>query len=120
MKNLEAFSLIELVVATSILTIAVFWVYRLIWENTKLITNSNISTKTVLLFPVVETCIKYLDLKSDDYIFIWNDYKTCETSQKVNKIDNIDYTFEVKNIWVDSWEIIISSDYWSMSKTFNF
>jgi prepilin-type N-terminal cleavage/methylation domain-containing protein len=113
--NSKAFSLIELVVATSILTIAVFWVYKLIWESMKLVTNSNISTKTALLFPVVETCVKHLDLKTDSYIFIWDDYKTCEKSDnsKINKIDNIDYIFEVKNIWTDTGEIIITSDYWT-------
>jgi hypothetical protein len=111
MKKNPAFTLIEIVIATSILTITVFWIYKLIWENSKIINNSNISVKATLLFPIIEACIENLNLTSDSYIFIWNDYKSCEVEEKVNIIDNINYTFYARKIndWI--WETAITSDF---------
>jgi prepilin-type N-terminal cleavage/methylation domain-containing protein len=112
MTNKKAFTLIELIVATSILTITVFWIYRLIWENTKIITNSNIKTKTALLFPIVEVCIENLGLENSSTIFIWEDYKSCSKEDKPNKIDGIQYEFYAEKKNENEWEIKITSDYW--------
>ena len=57
-KNIPWFTLIEVIIATWIITIAVFWVYKLISENTKIISNSTNYTQSILLFPVLEQCIE--------------------------------------------------------------
>jgi prepilin-type N-terminal cleavage/methylation domain-containing protein len=121
-KSTCAFTLIEIIIATSILTITVFWIYKLIWENSKIVSNSNISVKTTLLFPVIEACIENSLITSDKYFYIWEDFKLCEANDnlKVNKIDNIEYTFQaVKKSENNSWEIQIYSDFtWTQTWTY--
>lgn len=60
MKNLvkKGFTLIEIIVATSILTIAVFWVFKLIWENNKILSTSQNSKNAYLLFQPMVSCIQ--------------------------------------------------------------
>ena len=55
-KNNKAFTLIEVIVATGILMISVFWVYKLIWENAKLINNSDNYLQLNLLFSPLSSC----------------------------------------------------------------
>lgn len=72
----KAFSLIEVVVATWILSIAVFWVYKMIWENNKIINNSNNFLNKTALFPVLETCIEQSgETTWTIYIDLWTDLK---------------------------------------------
>jgi prepilin-type N-terminal cleavage/methylation domain-containing protein len=121
MKNLKAFTLIELIVATSILSITVFWIYKLIWENSKVVTNSNIITKTALLFPVVEACIDNLSPGFESgSIFIWTEndgYKYCLQENIPNEIDWIKYDFYAKK-GVNEWEIKITSDFWTQTGSY--
>lgn len=115
--NKNAFSLIEVIVATSILSIAVFWVYKMISENSKIVVNSNNYLNVSLLFPIIETCINNSWITTSKYIDLWNDYKNCNTSDSsiTNKIDNIDYILfaNMKTDFPKSriWEISVSSDY---------
>lgn len=118
MINKKAFSLIEVVVATSILSIAVFWVYKMIWENNKIITNSNNYLNKTSLFPVLETCIEQSWITSwTKYIDLWSDLKSCATSNSeiINKIDNIEYVLKVSlgNDLTNSriWETSINSNF---------
>ncbi len=117
MVNKKAFSLIEVVVATSILSIAVFWVYKMIWENNKVINNSNNYLTKTSLFPVLETCIEKSWITSwTKYIDLWTDLKSCGTNtiEVLNNMDNIEYVLkaEMKNDLAKTriWETTINSN----------
>lgn len=114
MKKNKAFSLIEVVMATFILSVAVFGIYKLIAENTKIINNSDEYTKASFLFAVVENCIENTDYKTW-YLDLWIDLKECNfnPTEKINTIDNVDYTLKYENniisvssdfIWTLTWE----------------
>jgi len=123
-KNIPWFTLIEVIIATWIITIAVFWVYKLISENTKIISNSTNYTQSILLFPVLEQCIEnmwinnFLSSSLTEYRFnFWNSLllNECYTGS-INPIflDNIEYIIEWEildtNINYIDWELKISSD----------
>jgi len=110
MKNKKAFTLIEVVVATSILMISVFWVYKLIGENAKLINNNDNYLQLHSLFPTLKSCIDEIwyystnvwDIKKYDF---WSDMLWC--SKSINNplkviLDNIEYNLSSK---VLSWGI---------------
>lgn len=133
MKNLKNcwFTLIEIIIATTILTISVFWVYKLIWENTKLISNFDSFKKSESLFTGLEQCINNLWFenfklsKEVNYNFnFWADNNSCLT-WSINKVyfDNIDYNL----IWniTDSWSNFInwnlevfSENNWKLTKNY--
>lgn len=118
----KGFSLIEVIIATSIITISVFWVYKLIWENTKIINNSWNYIQVNSLFPILEECIENIWFSSfnsviwTEYNFnFWIDLSTCSTWTTNDVIiDNLNYnlTWIIKNSWVDfiEWELQINSD----------
>ena len=117
----KAFSLIEVVVATSIITISVFWVYKLISENTKIINNSWNLLRANSLFPNIKECINYIN---NDFtlinwyswnIYFWDSLTWCSlTSTWINNIDNIEYIINTSIVWTWSnyttWKINIKSD----------
>lgn len=120
------FTIIEIIIATWILTISVFWVYKLISENNKMINNSNIYLNTSMMWPMVENCIKNLSPSIWSKIFfnLWDDYKNCNysTVKTTNTIDNIDYILSAewinKPIWT-IWNINIYSDLtWNIESRF--
>lgn len=121
--NKKAFSLIEVVVATWILSIAVFWVYKMIWESNKIINNSNNFLNKTALFPVLETCIEQSWVTSwTIYIDLWSDLKSCDTnsSEVINKIDNVEYVLKAEMVNNLSktriWETSIFSNFsWTSS-----
>jgi hypothetical protein len=118
------FSLIEIVIATSIITIAVFWVYKLIWENTKIINNSWNYLQVNSLFPVLEECIE--NIWFNTFIWaVWTEYNfnfwvnqnldSCNiTNWNKIVIDNLEYNLKwiIKNKSTDSilWELQIYSE----------
>lgn len=119
-KKNNAFSLIEVIIATWILTIAVFWIYKLIWENTKIINNSWNTIQVNSLFPVLENCIENLWFNSYNtwlqYNFnFWLTWTGCE-KWIINKVefDNIEFDliWNITNSWSNfiNWELSISSD----------
>jgi len=125
-SNYRAFSLIEVIVATSILTIAVFWVFKLIWENSKIIAESQNYIQANLLLQPSKECLDYI-LKENDlnymssnlsgsYLDLNNFSGPCSiwTDNSINTLDNIDYSIYIeKNTeWIDyiDWKINISSD----------
>lgn len=130
-KTKKVFSLIEVIVAAGILSIAVFWVYKLIWENTKLINNSDNFLQLNSLFPSLEECINYIWFDSfkassqTNYIFnFWATWTWCFTWNSNQFIlDNNSYELLWNITWswnnyID-WELNISSDWvWNNSKTF--
>lgn len=116
MNKTKAFTLVELVVATSILTIAVFSIYKLISENNKTINNSNVRYNSYLLFPSVWACIDNLWINEDSNISFGNNLKECLNSDSPTTIDNIDYHFKAKKLDEKQWEIQISSDFiWTIT-----
>jgi len=121
MKEKKAFSLIEVVIATSIITIAVFWVYKLIWENTKIINNSSNLIQVNSLFPALEECIEniwfndFKNINKINYFFnFWNNLTECGSWSLNTEIDNVNYIFEwiITNSWSKfiDWELQISSE----------
>ncbi len=101
-----AFSLIEIIIAASILSVTVFWVYKLIWENSKLINNAWNYFQLNSLFPVLEECIKSKWLSSySEAVWtsvnfnLWADLNWCETwTSNAVIIDNVEYILEWKII----------------------
>jgi len=126
MKKIDnAFSLIEVVIATSIISITVFWIYKLMWENNKIIANSSSYLQVNSLFPTLEECIENIWFSyfnsnwNTEYNFnFWDPdiMKECKISwtDKIT-IDNIDYslTGTITNKIADEyieWELSIASD----------
>ena len=113
-KYIKAFSLIEVVIATWIISITVFWVYKLIWENTKIISNSWNYLQINSLFPVLEECIENLWISSDTSIYLWNNLDSCIKSSSWTIIDNITYNLSanITNSWTNyiDWELVIDSE----------
>ena len=107
MKNKKAFTLIEVIIASAILSITVFWVYKLIWENSKLINNSDNYLQLNNLFLNLEECIKS---KKTDFLLLsswatqkinfWATLTWCELwASNTVLIDNINYYLKSKITW---------------------
>jgi len=115
--NNKWFTLIEVIVATGILAISVFWVYKLIWENSKIIENSNNYLNTTLLFPVIENCIENSWINAPRYFDLGNNLKDCNASSNevINDIDNIWYILYSEIIENTStwriWETSVISEF---------
>ncbi len=122
MKNIskKAFTLIEIIVATSILTIAVFWVFKLIWENNKIMsTSQNIKNSHFLLQPMSE-CLESIGISqlqsewNQIYIDLWVHKNKCSiwNSNTFVELNNLDYQLlaEKKSYNWDSivWDLKIS------------
>lgn len=132
-KNKKAFTLIEVIVATSILMISVFWVYKLIWENMKLISNNDNYLQLHSLFPALESCIDKLwyntltgSIWSKKYYDFENLSMTwCIKSDtlKVIILDNIEYSLSSKVLsWTTSFidfELKITGE-WIWSYTWSY
>jgi prepilin-type N-terminal cleavage/methylation domain-containing protein len=101
------FTLIEVIVASAILSITVFWVYKLIWENAKLINNSDNYLQLNNLFLNLEECIKskksiflWLSSWTTKKINFWNSLTWCVLSDSNPVlIDNINYYLNSKITW---------------------
>ena len=98
-KSNKAFSLIEIMISAIILSIAVFWVFKLIWENTKIINNSdNYKTASSLFIPFQE-CIENIMWNNnstwDDFYLDLNSCSTLPTQTWIT-INNIDYILHWK------------------------
>ena len=118
----KAFSLIEVIISASILSIAVFWVYKLIWENSKTINNINNFSQSNFLIPLSQECIDYIwfdTFKSSaltNYnLNLWNNLDSCNTTSSTGiLLDSIEYYIEgiITNSWSNfiEWSINISSD----------
>lgn len=80
------FTLIEIIVATSILTIAVFWVFKLIWENNKILSTSQNVKNSYLLLQPFTACINSLwqsasvNISEDVYMDLWMNKNLCQLS----------------------------------------
>ena len=127
-----AFSLIEIIIAASILSVTIFWVYKLIWENSKLINNAWNYFQLNSLFPVLEECIKsktiaWFSSNSNWETLnfnLWNDLNWCSTwTTNTVIIDNVEYVLQAKiltkSVQFIDWEIKISGEWvWTSTGTF--
>lgn len=87
-KNKTWFSLIEVVVATSILTIWVFGIYKLIWNDLNLVSNTNTKKTANIIEKSLIECIKYFwkntlswsyNIDEKFSINFWNNLNWCFT-----------------------------------------
>ena len=130
-KNKSAFSLIEVIIAASILSVTVFWVYKLIWENSKLINNSWNYLQLNTLFPTLQECIKSKWFSSYTQAIwttlefnFWADLNGCWVwNSPTVIIDNIEYylqaTIQDKTTEYIDWTIEIEWE-WVWKETQNF
>lgn len=95
--NKNWFSLIEVVVATSILTIWVFSIYKLIWNNLNLISNANTQKTIHIIEKSLIECLKYFNVDTLSWSY------------------NINYKFSI-NFWDD----LNSCLTWSYDSNYNF
>lgn len=109
-KIKKAFSLLEVIIATWILTITVFGIYKIIWENSKIVANSNNYLNQNILFENVKECLKWENFSEKKFLDFWNDLKKCNfsTTEKIFQIDWIDYLISIETI-DKNWKIIINS-----------
>ena len=93
-KSKQPFSIIEVVTATIILSIAVFWVFKLISENQKIINNSdNYNTATSLFLPFQECIENIWSWTLNNQIFYINlNNCTKSNSQTWIIINNTEYS----------------------------
>lgn len=97
MKTKLWFSLIEVIVAISVLTIWVFWVYKLIWSNMLLLSNSESNITLNSLKLPLDECMKNF----------WYDYLSWAYA--------LNQTFSI-NFW--SWNLDCLT--WSYDSSFSF
>lgn len=109
-KNKNAFSLIEIIVATGILSLTVFGIYKLIWENNKIITNSNNFLSQNFIMQNSYECTKWQNFSGSKFLDFWDDLKSCNFSdnEKFVKIDNIDYLIKIETE-NQKWKISVNS-----------
>lgn len=117
-KN-DWFSLIEVIVATSIITISVFWVYKLISENTKIINKSLNNIQVNNMYFIAKECIENVwfnnynkSVWQEYYFNFWNNLNECNTWITDDKIiiDNLEYVIKanINDYWTDYINWIIS------------
>lgn len=86
-KSNQAFSIVEIIVSISILTIGVFWVYALIGKNMSLLWDTQKITLMKTLQKNFKECVEYFwfdglnsyDTGSEFSIHFWDDYTWCFT-----------------------------------------
>lgn len=126
-KSKSAFSLIEVIIASIILSITVFWVYKLIWENSKLINNSEEYSFNFTIFRNFEECLKNIwftaiDSRGFPYenkLNFWPEWKSCvEWSWNQVKINNKIYILNRKILSKTSEKINLElSIFWETFST---
>lgn len=90
MKNYKkAFSIIEIIISTAILTIWVFWVYKLIWNNMNFMANNENLLQLNTLYNPLRECIKS----------IWYN----SLSWSYNSWDIFSINFWQDNMWCQTW-----------------
>lgn len=118
-KNLNWFSIIEIIISTVILTMWVFWVYKLIGNNMSYISNNENLLQQNLLYAPMRECIKSIgyDTLSGSYnswdsfsINFWDNQMWCFTG---SYDANYDFTWVV----VDNQEYFLYGKINSKSAT---
>ena len=121
MKNInKAFSIIEVIAATVVLTIAVFWVFKLIWENQKIINNYNNSNTSYSLLTSFRECIKNnsWSISDNQKFYIWLENCNLENTQTWIILNNINYILYWSWIWNNNYDLYIISDFGKIKEKF--
>lgn len=115
-SNKQAFTLIEVIVATSILSLSIFGIYKLIGENMRLLWNSSAMTTSALLLNNVKECIK-----SFWYDAFWPSWKY-SLSFWVNNMSCVTWSFvpnySFSGVILDSKEYFLSAEILQTSTNF--
>lgn len=83
-RSTKGFSLVEIIISTIILTIGVFWVYKLIANNMSLLWKNETLLTMKTLEKSLEECLLYfskewIDLSGTGFsVYLWNDLLWCE------------------------------------------
>ena len=99
-------------ISAIILSIAVFWVFKLIWENQKLINSSDNYKTAIYLFIPFHECIENIFWNNKttwtDYYISLNNCSTWTTQTWIT-IDNIDYVlhWETSNLSSNTIDYIL-------------
>ena len=121
-QNNKAFTLIEVIVAASILSITIFGVYKLIWENTKLISNKEQYSFANTFFPSLQECIEYtwtwwLAWNTTYHFDFWENWDECNRTSSFTRniiLDNVEYTLSGTTsddiLTKINWTLEVSSD----------
>jgi hypothetical protein len=139
-KSNRAFSIIEVVVSSIILSLSVFWIYKLIAENNRIIDNSNNYLDANLLINNMISCIDNIwfdSLKASSFAtstgsfyfensltwkcLTWN-YNSDYSFSWV-KLNNLDYYlyWRIITSWTDSliWKLCVYNDsVWKIEKDY--
>lgn len=111
-KSKNAFSIIEIIISTIILTIWVFWVYKLIWNNMNYIANNENLLQLNMMYNPLRECIKSIWYNSlswsynswDDFsINFWQDNTEC-------------LTWSYNNTYDFTWVVLQNQEYYMYSK----
>lgn len=138
--NKRAFSIIEVVVSSIILSLSVFWIYKLIAENNKILNNSNNFLDANILITNITSCIENIwfdTLKTSTFnTLTWSFYFensltwkcmtwTYDTDYTFNsvKLNGLDYYlyWKITNSWTSSldWVIWVFNDsVWNVKKDY--
>lgn len=134
------FSIIEVVISSIILSLSVFWIYKLIAENNKIIDNSNNYLDANILLTNLTSCIENIwfdTLKTSDFTSqTWSFYFqnsltwkcmtwTYDTNYTFTwvKLNGLDYYLygKITNSWTSSldWVIWVYNDsVWNVKKDY--
>lgn len=111
-KSKNAFSIIEIIISTIILTIWVFWVYKLIWNNMNYIANNENLLQLNMMYNPLRECIKSIWYNSlswsynswDNFsINFWQDNTEC-------------LTWSYNNTYDFTWVVLQNQEYYMYSK----
>ncbi len=133
LKNKFAFTLVEVVIAWIILTVWVFWIYKMIWSNMLLLNKSQDTVDAQTLLQPASECIKS---KKNDintlsetwfYLTFWNEINSftwclINTSSWTVLLNWVEYEifWERELINSQTWVILdISKDWNSIYNTTN-
>lgn len=102
MKNKKWFSLLEVIVASWILTITIFWIYKLIAENTKLISHSMQYKQWNMLFLSIKECIDYFWTA----VFTWSIQTWYSFNFWPNNLQCLTWVYDIgfNFSWVTLWD----------------
>ena len=130
-KNTKAFSLVELIIATIILTIGVFWVSALLTNTQNNINYLQEKSKKQSLYYSIFECFKskktlsILNNWENFWVDFWNNLKWCNVNLNWNtktKINNVEYLFKAKVIEKQNSfakiKITIDNDKWKIFEIF--
>lgn len=97
-KNKNAFSLIELIIATGIISMTLFGIYKIIWENNRIIWNSDIFLSQNVLFQNAKECLKWKNFSGNRYLNFWEDFKNCNftNDEKIITINWVDFSIFIE------------------------